>query len=495
MAPVISFKVEHGSTCMQMPGSLMVAKNPTAAATYGQQHDVAQTGVKEHGHREPGHRGPARKSAAAHHPHSIPGDASHQPGQTDVSLKQSAGESKQAAHSRSDGGLDHAAGSHAAPNPYSASKHASPDVDEASQEGHPGTGHALSRQEAKHAGSKEERHVHSEGGGHGEEAGAARLADAIGKVHHDSHEHTHQGSSTHTQGQAQHNRRASTMPVQGSLHQHEGSSQEHHDATQPRKHDDHAHSSDQPHHTTAGGHGVHTHDSHPNSRHQPDSSQHASTSHAQDVGVLHEGRPGGGRHLDHSDSRARGSSHKDEHTQGRPGMHTKSHGDREHENGHAAAGSAGGPQQQEPGQPHSPAQQLVQNMRPGNQGHTSKQAGIHQEGSHHGSSHLKEGHSKEPGHAHKEAAAHAREAAPVAPNMLRVTCTPQDAGTYQVQIVLSSPADVRVMVIEMVARRALQPLSLVLESPARQRMTQEVCACPCCCSCPLCPPDRSAGQS
>lgn len=63
--------------------------------------------------------------------------------------------------------------------------------------------------------------------------------------------------------------------------------------------------------------------------------------------------------------------------------------------------------------------------------------------------------------------------------MLRVTCNPQEAGTYQVHIVLSSSSDVRVLVVEMVARRALQPLSLVLESPTRHRLTQEVSSAPC----------------
>ncbi|KAK9836045.1 hypothetical protein WJX84_006212 [Apatococcus fuscideae] len=107
-------------------------------------------------------------------------------------------------------------------------------------------------------------------------------------------------------------------------------------------------------------------------------------------------------------------------------------------------------------------------------GHPSK-ARVHHPESHRGQGHHRDGHARDHAHGHqKDATVLAKEPVPAPPNMLRVTCNPQEAGTYQVHIVLSSLSDVRVLVVEMVARRALQPLSLVLESPARHKTTQEV---------------------
>ena len=108
--------------------------------------------------------------------------------------------------------------------------------------------------------------------------------------------------------------------------------------------------------------------------------------------------------------------------------------------------------------------------------------GIHHPESHRGQGHHRDGHFRDHVHGHqKDAAMLAKDPVPTPPNMLRVTCNPQEAGTYQVHIVLSSPSDVRVLVVEMVARRALQPLSLVLESPARHKLTQEVSVALCQC--------------
>ncbi len=386
LPPILSFKVEHGSTHMQMSNLLVVAKNPTAAAAYGQQHDAALPPAKEHGQKEHGHHGPSHKLPGGHH--ASPGKVAEQArneqaGQSDAALNAQAGESRQApdSHVAEDGQAEHKrlpTSAHGNIGPAAAEHHAHPD------KAGPDPGH------------------------------------------HDSANHdkltVHQNSS----------RRGST-----SLSQHPPASTQH-----------------------VMGHGHHESSQHGKHAESGDSSQHGSASHMHHAVAAHESGSSRGNHLEQVDSRAAHAARPDEHADSH---HTSSSGQ------HIAAASERHPR--ETSTLHG-AHHVPQDSSHGREGQNARPAPHHPEG-HSAAGHHKDGHGRDPNH-HKEAAAHAKEPPPAPPNMLRVTCTPQEAGTYQVQIVLSSPTDVRVMLVEMVARRALQPLSLVLECPARQKMTQEV---------------------
>lgn len=59
-------------------------------------------------------------------------------------------------------------------------------------------------------------------------------------------------------------------------------------------------------------------------------------------------------------------------------------------------------------------------------------------------------------------------------NTLRVTLHPVGAGTYPGKVVLASGGDVRVLEVEFVAVKTGQQVTLEFNSPARDRLVQEV---------------------
>lgn len=59
-------------------------------------------------------------------------------------------------------------------------------------------------------------------------------------------------------------------------------------------------------------------------------------------------------------------------------------------------------------------------------------------------------------------------------NVLRVTLHPVGAGTYPSKVVLASGGDTRVLDIEFVATKSGQQVALEFNSPARDKMVQEV---------------------
>ena len=58
--------------------------------------------------------------------------------------------------------------------------------------------------------------------------------------------------------------------------------------------------------------------------------------------------------------------------------------------------------------------------------------------------------------------------------MLRVTLHPVGAGTYPSKVVLASGGDTRVLDIEFVATKSGQQVALEFNSPARDKLVQEV---------------------
>lgn len=63
------------------------------------------------------------------------------------------------------------------------------------------------------------------------------------------------------------------------------------------------------------------------------------------------------------------------------------------------------------------------------------------------------------------------------PNTLRLTLHPAGAGTYPSKVVLCSSGDVRVLDVEFAAVKTGQQVTLEFNTPARERLVQEVSDC------------------
>ncbi|KAK9844614.1 hypothetical protein WJX74_004677 [Apatococcus lobatus] len=403
---VLHFRVEHSSSFMQMPNTLVVAKNPTAAAAYGQQHDASLPTVKEHGHREYSRHGPPRKPAGTHpgHPSKASEPLNDEQHETQAAQVALAGEIKhdgtsypEAGHSQShDDGFNQDARKHAALN-------------------RPAHQRARKREEASS--------IAQQGGHHSSRPGQAEggQVEHAGRGRRESHSQAH----------------AQLRPHQELAHGRSGETAELHiDSQQAGQHEQHLqHGRGQSEHRASMPREA--------ARYPGSTSAHSGASHS-----LHEP----GQHPKQADNETQSQASAPSHPA------TAAAADAHHQHGGHAPSAA----------PHLP-------QAPHDKEGQSDRAGVHHPESHRGQGHHRDGHARDHAHGHqKDATVLAKEPVPAPPNMLRVTCNPQEAGTYQVHIVLSSLSDVRVLVVEMVARRALQPLSLVLESPARHKTTQEV---------------------